>query len=259
MNKSVSVVMPIHNQENIIAQIIENLFICSSENVCEFIFVIDGCTDRTEKIVQEQMCRKLTNKPIRLLYANDVYETKACNLGFRAAKGDYICNFQDDMLVTEKNYDQRMMKPFSVIPELIGVTARDAVNVRIKGDELDFYDVFGKDVNSPRNIFGIRDIINRGPILFDHQKLEKVDCLDENFIQFQDDTDLFLRAYQEKGYMSGAYVINYESPLQWGSTRKSPHKAFFFGQLEKRNMKYIVEKYRDLILADKHNLDIILE
>jgi len=259
MKKSISMVMPVRINKNIIDQIVENLFIYSSKNVCEFIFVVDGCTDRTEEIIQEQMCRKLTDKPIRLLYANDVYETKACNLGFHAAKGDYICNFQDDMLINEKDYDQRMMKPFSVIPELIGVTARDAVNVRIKGDELDFYDVFGKDVNSPRNIFGIRDIINRGPILFNHEKLEEMNYLDESFIMFQDDTDLFLRAYQEKGYMSGAYVVNYESPLQWGSTRKNPHKVYFFGQLEKRNMKYVAEKYRDLILADKHNLDIILE
>jgi len=259
MNKTISVVMPVHNQENIVAQIVENIFIYSSENVCEFIFVIDGCTDRTEEIIQDQVCRKLTNKPVRLLYANDVYETTSCNLGFKKAIGDYVINFQDDMLVNEKDYDQRMLKPFDVVPELLGVTARDAVNVRIKGDELDFYDVFGKDVNSPRNIFGIRDIINRGPILFDHQKLEALNYLNEEFIMFQDDTDLFLRAYQEKGYMSGAYVIGYESPLQWGSTRKNPHKAQWFGLLEKRNMKYIAEKYRDLILADKHNLDIILE
>ena len=264
MEKSISVVMPIHNQENIIENIVTNLFANSSENVCEFIFVLDDCTDSSQEILQNTILGFSIKTTVRLLFANDVYETTSCNMGFRAAKGSYIINFQDDMLVTEKNYDQRMMKPFDVVPELLAVSARDAVNVKIIPgrsfpNELNFYNVFGTDVYSPRNIFGIRDIVNRGPIMFDHKKLEEVGYLDERFIMFQDDTELFLRAYQDKGYVSGAYVIGYESPLSWGSTRKNPQKAQYFNWLEKRNMNFIAENYKDIIEADKHNADIILE
>ena len=264
MNKFISVVMPIHNQENIIENIVRNLFANSSDNVCEYIFVLDGCTDSSEEILQNTILNSSIKTTVHLLYANDVYETTSCNIGFHAAKGDLVMNFQDDILITEKNYDQRMMKPFAVLPELLAVSARDAVNVRIIPGrffpkELEFYNVFGTDVYSPRNIFGIRDLVNRGPLLLDHKKLEEIGYLNQDFVMFQDDTELFIRAYQSKGYMSGAYVVGYESPLSWGSTRKNPQKAQYFNWLEKRNMNFIAENYKDVIESDKHNMDIILE
>ena len=49
----ISVIVCIFNKENIIERIIKELYKNTSELVKEYIFVLDGCTDNSCKIVTE--------------------------------------------------------------------------------------------------------------------------------------------------------------------------------------------------------------
>jgi hypothetical protein len=168
-------------------------------------------------------------------------------------------NMQDDMQLVEKDFDKRLMKPFFVIPNLLGVSARDAVDARIINGNIDYYNVAGKDVNTPRNLFCIRDIINRGPILFKNSVLKELNYLDADFAPLaQDDSDISARAYK-KGYLVGSYVTEYYSPLEWGQTRKNSVSGGIIAWSEAKNMKLLMERHLDYILAPKHDQDIILE
>jgi glycosyltransferase involved in cell wall biosynthesis len=260
MNTSISIVMPVHNQSSIIGKIVKNIIDLSTPNVKELLIILDDCTDNSETEILKNLHNKNDDLDVKLIYADNIFEVKACNIGFKTATCSYILNIQDDMVIEEIDFDKKFLKPFSIVPELISVSARDAVDVGLDDyGNIKFYNMFGKDAMSPKGILGIRDIVNRGPILFDHKKLEELNYLDEDFAPItQDDTDLGLRAYR-KGYLSGAYMINYYSPLEWGWARKNLKSAFIREQAEKRNMGLLIERHLDLILDKKHGKDIVIE
>jgi|WetSurMetagenome_2_1015567.scaffolds.fasta_scaffold106561_3 glycosyltransferase involved in cell wall biosynthesis len=257
-DNSIAIVMPIHNQQDIIAEIIQSIFQNSSKNVGECIFVLDGCTDNTEEIVVRNLVDRPNWMDIKLIHTEDVFEVKACNEGFYRAVEDgfaYSLNIQDDMRIDEFEFDKRLLEPFSEFSNLLGVTARDAVDARLVNGEIDYYNVAGKDVNTSRDWFCVRDIINRGPILFKNSILKELNFLDEDFAPIaQDESDLCFRAYR-KGYIVGSYVIDYYSPLEWGQTRKNIVSNRTIAWSEKRNLKMLVERHKDLILAEKHSRD----
>ena len=249
---SVSVVMPVHNQEKLISSVMWGLLKSISEDVKEIIVVLDGCTDMTERVVK-------SFADITVLYTPDVFETIACNHGFRAASGDYILTLQDDMVLQEPEIDRRLRKPFAVVPDLLGVTARNAQNDYLGVDgRIHIGEVFGRDASSPRGTLGIRDVIVRGPILFDHANLRSLGYLDETFAPLSwDDHDLSYRAYR-RGMLVGAYVCDYESRREWGSTRAKPSGRAAFRLANERNEKEIIRRHRDLLTGKKHTENINL-
>jgi len=174
------------------------------------------------------------------------------------SKGNHILDIQSDMLILEKDFDKRLLKPFDCFDNLFAVTARDAVDVKIVGDHIGFYNVAGKDVGTNRDLFCSRDIINRGPILFDHQKLMEIGYLDPSFYPIgQDDTEIGLRA-KKNGWITGYYGIDYESRNEWGSTRKSWKSSQILAASEQKNMKRIIELHSDIILQPKSGFERLI-
>lgn len=265
-SKDISIVMPVHNQELIIDRILTGIYKNSSENVKELIIILDGCTDNTQsKTIQFLEENNKNNRfDVKIFITPNIFEVKSCNIGFKNSTCPWIINLQDDIEILEKDFDQRLMKPFLKINNLLGVTGRDAANVCLNSkDEIEFGDLAGRDAKFPflkeRNKFYVRDIINRAPILFDHKKLEELNYLDEDFAPIcQDDTDLFLRAYKEKEYLCGSYLIEYNSPLEWGGTRKSIEVSNFVHWSEQKNMQLLKDRHLNLILGEKHGFEINL-
>jgi len=258
-DKSISLVLPVHNQENIIGFVIKGMIENKTENVKELIIVIDGCTDNTEREIDRVL--PICGIPVKIIYTPDVWEVKASNVGYKSAECPYILTFQDDMICTEPRYDERMMKPFERFPNVFGVTGRDALDCMI--DEkgiLQWINLAGRDANSPREYFYIRSIINRGPVLWDHAKMEEIGYLDESFYpQGQDDTNACWIAFQ-KGWTVGCYQVAYDSELYWGGTRKTPEIAHWFDDvIYPKNCDIIVQRYRDLIMKPFNDQDIEMD
>jgi glycosyltransferase involved in cell wall biosynthesis len=258
-DKSISVVLPVHNQENIIGFVIKGIVQNKSENVKELLIIMDGCTDNSQREIDKvlPLCEDIE---VKIIFTPDVWETKASNVGYMSSQYPYILAVQDDMIITEFEYDKRLMKPFENFDNIFAVTARDAVDCNIdENGKLKFVNVAGKDVNTSRDLFCIRDIINRGPVLFDHEKLKQLNYLDEIFSpQGQDDTDICWRAYK-KGWLVGSYRMDYDSDDHWGGTRKNVQVTEYIENIYARNCNIIINRYKDLILAPKHSQDIELE
>lgn len=266
MDKDISIVMPVHNQELIIDKILHGIYKNSSRNVKELILILDGCTDSTRSISEKfiEIFNKNNRFNVKIFITPNIFEVKSCNIGFKNSTCPWIINLQDDIEILEKDFDQRLMKPFFKMNNLLGVTGRDSANVYLNTkDEIEFGDLAGRDATDPffkeRNKFYVRDIINRAPILFDHKKLQELNYLDEDFAPIcQDDTDLFLRAYKEKEYLCGSYLIEYNSPLEWGGTRKSIEVSNFVHWSEQKNMQLLKDRHLNLILGEKHGFEINL-
>ena len=262
IDNSVSLILSIYNQESIIATILTGILKNVSSNVKELLIIIDGCTDQTDAIVKSTLKDyNTTNIPVKLIYADNVWEVKANNIGFKASQYPWILTIQDDMLIQEKDFDVRMLKPFGIVDNLLGVTGRSAQDETITPEgKIQYLNVFGKDRNSPKNIFGIRDIIVRGPIMFNHEKLAQCDYLNEEFAPIDgDEKDLCFRAYKKFNYVVGAYVVDYVSHLQWGKTRNDYNSNQIWAKAALAHIDLLIEKHRDALLGEKHDQDIQID
>jgi GT2 family glycosyltransferase len=197
--------------------------------------------------------------PLYKIYADDVNEVIANNIGLKKSSCEYSLLIQDDMLIMEKDFDKRLLKPFSIVKNLLGVTGRDAVDAVLRDEKIDFVNVSGKDVNTPRNIFAIRNAINRGPMLIENAKLKELGYLDEDYAPIAlDDVDLCLRA-NRLGYVVGSYVINYQSDNSWGTTRRSFESARLLSQSEKKNLNLLIQRHYDILNSKNNGTNIIIE
>ena len=181
---------------------------------------IAGCSDGTEDAVDNYLHDSALFDRVTILHADDVFETKANNIGLKSATGEYVIIVQDDMVIKEKGWNIRMRKPFEAFDDVFAVTARTAHNyTRGAGTHLGQED---KDncwcdivepcdeanrSNTPRDIFAVRGTVNRGPLMINRADLVKMDYLDEAFSpQDMDDHDLMFRMRKKLGNLHHGYI-----------------------------------------------------
>jgi glycosyltransferase involved in cell wall biosynthesis len=225
-----SIVIPIYNQEKIIKKNIESILKNTSEKYYELIIILDCCSDNSEEITKKFIQDKRTEtyplltNIIILKSEIPLFETSADNVGFYCSQGQYILEIQADMEMTEYGYNMRLLKPFLLNKNIIGISGRCCHSY----DETQGVGKMGRDItksllelNIDRNAYYIGETCNRGPLLLDHSKLKELNYLDEkNFFLDNSDHDLFARAYFIKKWECGYVPIDYNSPLEDGSTRK---------------------------------------
>jgi glycosyltransferase involved in cell wall biosynthesis len=254
---SISTILIVYNQEDIIQNVASGIANNISELTKEVIIVLDGCTDKTEENLDKVLPK--FSFPIKIIETPNLNEVKANNVGLKNSTCKYSILLQDDIVITEPDFDKRMLKPFKLIDNLFAVGGRTSQDTRLINNEMQFYNTSGKDVNTARNIFAIRDTINRSPFMVDNEKMKELNYFDEDFAPLtQDDADVCFRAYR-KGWIVGAYAVDYDFDLSWGTTRKNYESMVLKGETEKRNLKMLVERHRDLIESPKHSRDIIIE
>lgn len=262
---SISIVLTVYNKENLIRNVLLGILNNISDKTTEFIVVLDGCTDNSEKILLETLnSLDLSQLKVQILKTDDVYETRANNVGLKASSGDYCIIFQDDMVVREKNFDKRLIQPLLQYDDLFAVTARNAHNLFLKDNigMIDWCDIVGGPVGDrfdhsyripsdfDRDTMHLKLVINRGPVAFDMSKLKRLNYFDETLpgIICCDDHDLCLRARINFGWKCGAYWIWYESRSEWGTSRTcSSDKSKFFIQQEELNRKELYNRYSTII------------
>ena len=258
MGETVSVILTVYNKENFVDAIFSGIVLNASDQVKEIIVILDGCTDKSEEALNNSLYK--SRFPVKIIHTPNLNETLANNVGLKASTADYSIIVQDDCLIQEYNFDQRLLRPFKRIPNLLAVSGRDAVDTELVNGKLNYCNVGGADVGTERNIFSIRDAVNRGPLMLHNQRLAQLGYLDESFAPLNsDDVDLSIRGYKEYGYLVGSYVVDFYSPPQWGTVRSNPESNFKHDQSEQKNMRQIVERHYDFIVGAKHSMDVVIE
>lgn len=255
---TISVILTIYNQERIISDIFSGIAENISDNVEEIIVLLDGCTDNSAENVRSVYHK--SKAKVREFITPNLNEVLANNFGLKASTCEYSIIVQDDCLVQEKNFDLRLLKPYKIVPHhLLAVSGRDADDYFISGNTLPTTNTFGVDVGSSRNIFGIRDAINRGPLMLNNEKLKQLNYLDESFAPINsDDIDLSIRAYKQFGYVVGCYPVKFHSPQEWRTTTVNHQSALICWASTEKNRKKITEIHKDYFDSYKHSLDISL-
>ena len=274
-----SLVLTVHDKGWLLPQVLDGIK-NNTTDTYELVVVLDGCSDNSEEVldtfIQEEP--KLTVKKV---ITPDVFETRANNAGIKECEGDYIIIIQDDMVIKEPGWNKRMEKPFDEFYDVFGVTARSTWNYRLRPNskhlnlpkeqdlliDYEWSDIFfhhnhiNRDEGLKRNIFAVRNNICRGPMMLDHADLLKLGMFDEIFEpQDQDDADLCFRAFRELGKVVGAYWIDYESDLTWGSTRPNGRDAApWLLKAHHKNTRIVWERHQDLILNEAHDENRVLK
>jgi glycosyltransferase involved in cell wall biosynthesis len=263
LNVIYSIITPIYNQENIIVENLKSI-INNTKEAFEIILILDFCFDKTEQKILDFLNNynnDIENFIQITIFKNEtkpLFETKCDNIGFKNSIGIYCIEIQADMKMTEEGYNLHLTKPFKILDNVISVSGRCAHNI-FNGH----YGIgkLGTDITKTvselklnKNKFYIFESCNRGPLIIDKKKLEELNFLNEDDYFLDDsDHDLMIRAFIEKGYICGYVPIDFEAPLNWGSTRNDNTynncKEFIINKNEK-NMLY--NKFKNALGLSKY-------
>lgn len=258
-NPTLSIVLTVFNKEFLIERLLDAILKNKSSVTKELILVFDGCQDNSEALAKEFL---KDVKDISIIYehADNVFETKANNIGLKRSSTNYSMIIQDDMLIEESGFDARMLKPF-IFNDTFSVTSRMAhddiiIDGRIRWANFAGFDPYNtKIMPSRRDMFCIRDICNRGPLVLDNEKLQTLGYLDEAFWpQNIDDHDVCLRAWKDHHWVSGSFWIKWGSDYLWGGSRDFPKKYEWLEECTSKNIRLLIERHYDLLQPDaKHD------
>lgn len=101
MEKKVSVIIPVYNAEKYITQCIESL-LNQTLRECEFIFINDGSTDNSEKIIEDY---KKFNDRITLINQENQGVSIARNRGLDVSTGEYVGFVDADDYIEKDMYE----------------------------------------------------------------------------------------------------------------------------------------------------------
>ena len=244
MDNSITCLLTTHNKEDMIGSVCYGIINNISELTKEIIVVFDGCIDKTEEIVKNILKDITIN--IKYVYTEDVFELKANNSGLKSVTSDYVILIQDDMIIKEKNFDKRMLKPFISFDDVFAVTSQTAHNNQINNNTVLTVEPADRRLGYPRDKFAVREIANRGPLMYNYKDLVKLNFFDEYFTpNSYDDHDISYRAYKELGKVSGLYWIEYDSDPSWGTGRQKNQTIHSNAHI--RNSKIIIERHSDVL------------
>jgi glycosyltransferase involved in cell wall biosynthesis len=270
---TISLTLTVHNKAWLLPRVLRGLLDNCSPQTRELVIVFDGCTDDSSAVAAATLAaRNQKNLSIKTLTTPDVWETKANNVGLRGSSGDYVIIVQDDVVCTEKHFDQRLLAPLLRYPDCFAVGGNCTHHNQLVEGRLQWTELVGKSAWGRRfvwiphlaralhrrhrlhyrKIFAVRDIVNRSPVLFDHDRLQQLDYFDESFAPLEfDDHDLCLRARRRFGWRCGGCLVDFQSDESWGQLRRSSTSAEVARRARAKNQAQLIERHRDLLLAPK--------
>lgn len=259
-------IITIHNKEDLIERVLFSL-LAVMKNDSHIYAVLDGCTDKTEQIVDD-FCNNYRNVPLTKVYADDVHEIKSINAGLRALpkadEGFVIC-LQDDVLMADLLFEEKVQALYKKFGKKLGyVSFRLAANLIswkevLAMKEVDLiensYSSHGLDViKAEDGEIAFRDAAIKSPVCIPRYLLNDIGLLDEDLAPYSwDDHEYSIRSL-EAGYKNALFPIKFVSDLDWGGTRRKAHPTM--GKYHVRNTRIIHDKHEKFFAADrKRNQD----
>ena len=263
-----TIILTVHNKESSIDKILKSLFRTISNYTIKLIIILDGCTDDTNKKVIKFLELNRVKPEVKIIFTDDIWETRANNVGLNQVNTGYATLVQDDMLIRQKNWDKKLLFNFKK-SKLFAVSGRAAHEFYFNKKELKIINIFGREYPfSDKNIFAriiaklvrilklywiynyldfysTRLVVNRGPLILDMKKAKELNFFDEKFAPFElDDIDLCCRAFKKFGLYSAANPIFYEELN--GSKKNNSYSQMISQKSISKNNKILFERHKDL-------------
>lgn len=252
--KRFNYIVTIHNKEDLIEKVVMSLLLCMRGN-SHIYAVLDGCTDRTEQIV-DGLIDYYTGIPITKIITNDVHEIRSINAGLRQVPIDdgFNISLQDDVIIADYNFEQKVEALYAHYGKRLGyVSFRLAANLRpgkrgelsiVQEDKVE--SIYGHGfrdatIVKPGHI-AFRMAAIKSPTCIPSYLLQEIGLLDEDLAPYSwDDHEYSIRALK-KGYINALYPIKFISKIEWGGVRRTPHPKM--GEYYARNTRLIYRKHK---------------
>ena len=261
-----SINLTIHNKGFLLREIIRRIRLYTTPPY-ELVCVLDGCTDDSAAVLERAL--HMFYLKAKVLTADNVFETRANNLAAKASTGDRIIIVQDDCLIDEHGWNERLLKPFAAFSDVFAVTGCTAHNWAINPRSIDLHtevvdasrwcDILtcvdaANQNNTSRETFAVRDTVNRSPLATHHADLETMGYFDETFApQDCDDHDLMYRMHTRLGKVCGMVSINWWSKPEWGGTRATGEAPQWLLEAHHKNVRLLYQRHKEAI--ERHVVD----
>lgn len=254
-NKPISVGYVVHNKAFLIPQIIEGLK-KSFSTEDEFIFLFDNCSDGSEKLEIEAK-KIFPNVVTQINGGEDLFETKANNAvlkHFMEGKNDTVILWQDDIICNDPRIKEKIFKIQEEVSNLGLIGGRSGYDlISTQFPEMPINKVSNwehKDdqygTRLEKGQFERRTFLNRGPVVFTRQLIEKAGYLDEAYYPQQfDDMDYCARCKYQYGLENIVFQCGVVSKIEWGTTRdkNSNLRRMFRGKHYKKNWNLFCSRW----------------
>lgn len=256
-----SIILTVHNKDFLIDKVLEAIKKYTI-GTYELIIVLDGCTDNSAKIV-EDFKNNNKNIKINIIETPDVFEIKANNAGLLVSNSDIAILIQDDVIVNEEGWNDRLTKPFRTFDDVFAVTANCAHNWEFNpnskhiltnvNNNYEWSDIINHIDHANRNTisrdtFGIRQCANRGPLALNYSDAKSLGFFDESFYPtYMDDHDLCFRMTEKYNKVVGCYWIDFISDLSWGGSRASGTDAGWVLEANQKNTRTVYSRHQEKI------------
>lgn len=255
-------IIPIFNKEDILPMTLDGIDRCASRNARIFT-VIDGCTDRSEQLVDE--FAKRTRRDVVKIHMPDVHMLRSVNAALKQVERGFSVVMQDDIIIEDEKFEEKISALYKQMGDRLGIVSLrlganiastplvrrfpmrtllpmiEEIDCIIKSNEPQDYVIGNYGCFYPR-----MDAIN-GPNIIPWAVRQKVGILDEALAPYgYDDPEYCLRA-MKAGFVNGLFPLKFRSDVEWGGTRRSKKYMAEVRRIHKRNRKYVWNKHGDYI------------
>ena len=244
-------IITIHNKADLIEKTLMCVLMCCREN-SHIYPVLDGCTDKTEEIV-DNVIRAFANVPITKVHTADVHELLSINAGLCASdqRGNgFNIVLQDDVLLADFLLEKKVTALYEWAgPQLGYVSFRLGVNLAKDAarsdDAVPFSDyienIYGHGLIQAEPLMpgwlAYRTVPIKSPVCIPFEIFRKVGILDQRLAPYgHDDVEYAIRGIKA-GYRNAVFALRFYSDVKWGGTRIKPHPQL--GDIIQRNMNRI--------------------
>lgn len=255
-------IIPIFNKEDILPMTLEGINRCATRNARIFT-VIDGCTDRTEQVVNE--FTKKTGRDVVKIHMPDVHMLRSVNAALKRVEQGFSVIMQDDIILEDEKFEEKISALYQRMGDRLGVVSlRLAANVeptpllsrflmrsispmiRECNFIMNVADTQPHAIGEQESFYPRIGAIN-GPNVIPWSVREKIGLLDEVLAPYgYDDPEYCLRA-MKAGFINGLFPLKYKSDVDWGGTRRSKKFLNEVRRIHCRNRKYVWSKHGEYI------------
>lgn len=228
MNKLVSVLMPVKNEELFIKEAVSSVLQQTYPDV-ELVIVNDGSDDKTEEIILS-----FKSKKIKYISTKGIGKNAAFNLAFSKSTGNYICYFAGDDILPEKSIELRL-KPLLNNKNSVSLSKLITISEDSKFD----------NVIIPKNNEGN---FSGGTVMFDRFFAMKIFPVPEILANEDMWTTLYIKNFATNIYHVPIPLLKYRIHNNNSNKKNAPFKEKSIS-MHKRFIVYSVflEKYREIL------------
>ena len=264
-------IITIHNKEYLIGDVMLGVINSAGKN-SHIYPVLDGCTDHSEDIIDE-VIQYYPDVKITKLYATDVHELKTINIGLNYAsqQGEgYNIILQDDVLLLDADLERKCINLYKQFEQLGIVSFRHGGNIsrHLLYEEhslnplQDYIQTAcghfpDPEYHMPLGSFTFREAVIKSPVCIPFKIIRELGTPDEKYAPWDDIAYAF--TVSSAGYANGVYAINFQSDVNWGTTRNTIQQ-FEIEQVQSKNLALFRELHPNISSLDvnKYNNKVFL-